>query len=158
MSNKGVRRKEAVCSRQFELGNGFILISACNNEQAGIEIAGGQRDREVIGILIGCYKEHLCVSNAGCAQYAVSACIPLKGEISLLHTVLYVRFILVNHHEWFACSSNFLSYLRTHPAIATYDVMLAQCSNLPIHNAPPNRSAHMTLHHILRCSPQRVEE
>src|SRR5258708_24080378 len=64
VSANGVRREDAVCSRQLELRNGFILISACNNEQAGIEIAGGQRDREVIGILIGCYKEHLCISYA----------------------------------------------------------------------------------------------
>src|SRR5258708_37821699 len=96
VSTNGVRREYAVCSRQLELRNGFILISACNNEQAGIEIAGGQRDREVIGILVGGYKEHLCVLNAGCAQYAVSACIPLKGWIALVHTVLYVRFMLVN--------------------------------------------------------------
>jgi hypothetical protein len=67
-------------------------------------------------------------------------------------------FILIDHYKRFARRGKFLSYARTYTAKATYDTMIAQCSDLPIHNAPPNCLAQVTLNHKFHGRPKSIEE
>src|SRR5258708_6007499 len=96
--------------------------------------------------------------NASFAKDIITSCITLQGQVSFLDAVLNIYFILIDHYKWLACRGELLGYPRTYTAKATYDTMITQSTDLPVHNAPPNCPAQMAFNHKFHECPKSIEE
>ena len=125
-------------------------MAARDNHQAGVELARGQRDEDIGGIIRQAGAEASGALDAGLPQHVVAGgVVDDVVEAALGEPIHHLR-LVVDHHEVEPLFLQPLGHLLAHAPVAADDVVSIQTVDLSLHASSPQNAAQLARDNVIR--------